>query len=95
MIFATPSASHGSAIAVAKVGACGCPSDIAYERVAHFSIEKSLGLSPNETQSSAVNPSHAAIIAKVAPFETLCAEISISESREVECVTVTRSCNSR
>ena len=51
MIFATPSVSHGSATALANKGASGWPSDIAYDRAVHSSIEKSLGLSPNETQS--------------------------------------------
>ncbi len=54
--FATPSSSHGSAMPFEYLGPSGWPSAIAYERLHHSSIEKSFGLSPNETQSSASKP---------------------------------------
>ena len=86
---ATPSSWCGNATDLAYFWASGWPSAIAQDLLVHESIEKSFGLSPNETQSSAVSPNLSAIFASVAPLLTPCAEISNKDSLGLEWVTFT------
>ena len=84
MTIATPSWWWASATNFAYFQPSGWPSDIAQERSAHCSIEKSFGLSPKLTQSSLVNHARSAIFARVCPLLTPTAEISISDSLKLE-----------